>query len=80
MSEAQHTDRPDTDAASVKASLAVIADELVRLMRRLAPSDEAQDHFTRAHVEFLKGVRTVIDERIDGLSTEREKGTSIKVE
>lgn len=80
MTEETRTDSAETDAASVKASFGIIADELGRLLRRVAPSDEAQAHFRRAHVEFLKGIRTVIDERIEGLSEERAPGTSITIE
>jgi hypothetical protein len=78
MTEEKRTDT--ADAASVKASLAVIADEVGRLLRRVAPSAEAQAHFRLAHVECLKGIRKVIDERIDGLSKAHEQGTSIRVE
>ena len=40
-----------------------------------------QDHFRNARLEFLKGVRSVIDHRIDRLSRDpHQKGTSVPVE
>ena len=39
------------------------------------------DHFRKSRVEFLKGVRSLLDERIASLSKETEvKGTRVTVE
>jgi len=50
------------------------------LLRSVIPSDEATDHFAKARVEVLKGVRAIIDARIARMSNEGRKGVSIKVE
>ena len=44
-------------------------------------SDASQGHFRNARVEFLKGLRSLIDDRIAHLSKEEEpKGTRVTVE
>ena len=57
-----------------------LAGEICNLLRALAPSDEALGHFRAARVEVLKGVRAVIDSRIDRLSAERRKGTPVTID
>jgi hypothetical protein len=47
---------------------------------RKAWSDATADHFRNARVEFLKGVRSVIDDRIGNLSRHEAKGTRVTVE
>ncbi len=44
-------------------------------------SDATKDHFRTSRVEFLKGVRSLIDDRIEHLSrNEGGKGTRVTVE
>jgi hypothetical protein len=43
-------------------------------------SAKSAEHFRKARVEFLKGLRTIIDERIEKLSQTPPKGTSVPVE
>ena len=43
-------------------------------------SDAAREHFRTSRLEFLKAVRTLIDERIDRLSRASQAGTKIAVE
>lgn len=57
-----------------------LAGDICNLLRALAPSEEALDHFRTARVEVLKGVRAVIDGRIDRLSAERRKGTPVTID
>ncbi len=49
-------------------------------MLRHACPDSARDHFRSARVEFLKGLRQLIDHRIASLSKEERKGTAVTVE
>ena len=53
---------------------------LTELLQRLAPPEEARQHFETARLEFLKGLRAVIDHRISRQSKRRERGQSIRVE
>ena len=39
-----------------------------------------RDHFRNSRVEFLKGLRGLLDERIAHLSREESKGTHVTVE
>ena len=50
------------------------------LMRRLGPPAEARRHFDTARLEFLKGLRALLDARIARCSKARAKGEKIKVE
>ena len=43
-------------------------------------SDATRDHFRNSRVEFLKGIRSILDARIARLSREHEKGTHVVVE
>jgi hypothetical protein len=43
-------------------------------------SEAGHGHFRNARVEFLKGVRSLLDDRIDHLSREDRKGTHVVVE
>jgi hypothetical protein len=53
-----------------------------RLMSEMLPRGEAWDHFRQARVEFLKGVRSVLDARIEELSKPPggSQGTKIPVD
>lgn len=53
---------------------------LSELLRRLGPPPEAKRHFDAARVEILKGIRSLIDARIQDLSQPETKGESITVE
>lgn len=54
--------------------------ELYALLKRLNP-DTARQHFRTAKIEFLKGIRAIIDRRIEELSQQQaSKGTRISVE
>ena len=43
-------------------------------------SEGARDHFRNSRVEFLKGIRSLIDDRISYLSRHESKGTHVTVE
>jgi hypothetical protein len=43
-------------------------------------SDATKDHFRNSRVEFLKGLRSLLDERITHLSRDERKGTHVTVE
>jgi len=44
-------------------------------------TDATRDHFRNSRVEFLKGLRSLLDQRIDHLTRDREqKGTKVTVE
>lgn len=43
-------------------------------------SDATRNHFRNSRIEFLKGIRNLIDERINRLSRQESKGTRVTVE
>jgi hypothetical protein len=43
-------------------------------------SDATRDHFRTSRVEFLKGIRSLLDTRIAHLSKEHARGTHVVVE
>lgn len=52
---------------------------------RISPSSEFREHMVKSKIEFLRGIRSLIDRRIDDLEKRRAKktggkATRIKVE
>jgi len=43
-------------------------------------SPAVREHLRSSRIEFLKAIRTVIDERIEHLSTPAQRGTKVVVE
>ena len=43
-------------------------------------SDATQNHFRNSRIEFLKGLRSLLDDRIAHLARDERKGTSVPVE
>ncbi|MFB3829554.1 MAG: hypothetical protein ACE15B_22475 [Bryobacteraceae bacterium] len=43
-------------------------------------SETTRSHFRASRIEFLRGIRSVIDDRIANLSREESKGTRVTVE
>jgi hypothetical protein len=46
----------------------------------MGPPEEARRHFDAARVEFLKGLRALLDARIEHISKAKAKGEKIAVE
>jgi hypothetical protein len=44
------------------------------------PSDRTRDYFRNSRIEFLKGIRSIIDDRIDRIQKAAQKGTHVVVE
>jgi hypothetical protein len=53
---------------------------LSELLRRLAPPEEARRHFQAARLEFLKGLRAVVDARIEKQSRPKARGQAISIQ
>ena len=43
-------------------------------------SESTRDHFRNSRVEFLKGIRSLFDERIAHMSKDQTKGSKVVVE
>jgi len=53
---------------------------LSELLRRLGPPEGARKHFETARLEILKGIRAILDARIEQVSKRSRKGEKIEVE
>lgn len=53
---------------------------LERLSDALTPPESAGKHFREARIEVLRGIRELIDHRIDHLSRSQSQGTRVTVE
>lgn len=50
------------------------------MLRTMLPSDKAGEHFRNGAIEFLKGFRDLLDQRIQTMSETKTKGTKLNVE
>ena len=48
--------------------------------RAFGASEQVSQHFRQSRIEFLKGIRTLLDERIERLGRTAHKGTRVVVE
>jgi hypothetical protein len=55
-------------------------DAMKKFMNEMGPSEEAKGHFRTSRVELLKGIRRIIDDRIERVSQKGSKGTHVVVE
>lgn len=79
MTEEQTTETA-ADLRSAGCFCLGMGPELSSILRKLGPPEEVQEHFRNARVEILKGIRSMIDSRIEHLQRHKQKGTAIKVE
>ncbi len=54
--------------------------KLTALVELLLPSGDAGNHFRQAQLELLKGLRAVLDQRIESMSRPGSQGTKLNVE
>lgn len=63
----------DTICDFVRCTLEAVSDALT-------PPEPAGRHFRESRIEFLRGVRALIDHRIDNLSRKNQSGERVTVE
>lgn len=78
MSEQEATHQNASQPAINERCLCREVIEQVR--EHLSLSPEVREHFTNSRIEFLKGIRAVIDSRIEHLSSKSPRGAKIAVE
>jgi len=76
---------PKTESATPRPEPAClcagIGTTITTLLQTLAPPEAAGEHFRRARIEMLKGLRELLDHRIETLSkTPETHGTKLTVE
>ena len=67
-------------SAHIDAICGCIRKGLETISDALTPPEAARKHFRESRVEFLRGIRELIDHRIDHLSGRGNEGTRITVE
>ena len=78
MSEQEETHQ---NAAEPLRQEGCLCREIVNQFREaFGVSPKVKEHFTNSRIEFLKGIRAVIDSRIEHLSNAGQRGTKIVVE
>jgi hypothetical protein len=55
-------------------------DAMKKFLDDIGPSEEAKTHFRQSRVELLKGIRRIIDDRIERVGRTEHKGTHVVVE
>jgi hypothetical protein len=53
---------------------------LTDFLKKMGPPEAARQHFDHARVEFLKGLRALLDARIESIAKEPPQGAKITVE
>jgi hypothetical protein len=77
MSEPQTT---QTASQSVRQERCVCREVVDHFREAFGLPEEVRDHFNNSRIEFLKGLRAIIDSRIEHLSRPSTQGTKIAVE
>jgi len=67
-------------SAHIDAICDCIRKGLETISEALTPPEAARKHFSESRIEFLRGIRELIDHRIDHLSRRANEGTRITVE
>jgi len=73
---------PDPDGANLPNACVCLGKgpAFSQMLRMIMPSDAAGEHFRNASLEFLKGMRELLDQRIQSLAQKQAKGTKLNVE
>ncbi len=82
MSEA-HEQAPrgsGRNSEQIDAICNLIRKGLEKLSDAVTPPEAAGKHFREARIEVLRGIRELIDHRIDRLSRSQSQGTRVTVE
>lgn len=65
---------------NVDAFCDAMRDGLRQVADAVTPPESAMQHFRQSRIEFLLGVRELIDRRIDRMSRAKNAGTTVTVE
>jgi RAB protein geranylgeranyltransferase component A len=59
-----------------------MGEEISNLLRRMGPSEEVQGHFRSARIEMMKGLRAMLDEKIDKAqrAQQAQRGSTVTVD
>lgn len=77
------TDQENTAGAAPRAGCACggAGPVMTDFLKRLGPDETVKQHFRSARIEFLKGLRAIIDQRIADLSRPAQpKGAKVTID
>ncbi|HET8924588.1 MAG TPA: hypothetical protein VFN26_16515 [Candidatus Acidoferrum sp.] len=77
MTEQEGTQQPATQPLQERCLCREVVDHV---REAFGVSPNVREHFTNSRIEFLKGIRAIIDSRIEHLSKASQRGTKIAVE
>jgi hypothetical protein len=72
--------RTGRDYPVLDALVAQFKQTVESIDKAFEPSEQVAGHFRQARIEFLKGLRQILDNRIENLQQRDEGGTKINVE
>ena len=75
----EHTHTQSHSQPRSRCAMCEAGDAMERFMEAFGPSEEVQGHFRQSRVEFLKGVRALLDDRINDMSRPK-KGTRVVID
>lgn len=76
----QQTTTPPATSQTVIHERCLCREIVDQVRECLGVSPQVHEHFTNSRIEFLKGIRAIIDSRIEHLSQTSQRGTKIAVE
>jgi hypothetical protein len=80
MSEAAQGAGNTERAAHIDTICDFVRHTLETVSDAITPPEPASRHFRESRIEFLRGIRALIDHRIDSLSRKNQGGTRVTVE
>jgi hypothetical protein len=72
-------EKTETAGTHARAAGCFFCDTAMPVLENLV-SEATRDHFRNSRVEFLKGLRSLLDERIAHMARAESKGTHVNVE
>lgn len=67
-------------AAETRCVFCEMSEAMGPLLRALGGSEKVTSHFRASRLEFLKGLRAMLDERIGHMAQPPRKGTRVEVD
>lgn len=57
-----------------------VSSVVTNLLKELGPSEAVRTHFRQARVEVLKGLRAILDQRINDLQKQPSRGVKVTID
>ncbi|MBV9267893.1 MAG: hypothetical protein JO061_17120 [Acidobacteriaceae bacterium] len=80
MSETAQGTQGSAGNAHIDSICDFVRETLESMSDVITPPEQACQHFRESRLEFLRGVRAIVDHRIDRLSRKNQSGERVNVE